>query len=128
MYPAPGNLEQPADKAWHHLSATDVLARLSSAAMGLSARESSQRLAAHGPNVLKAGKRIIPRHIFFEQFKSLIIWILIAAGVVSGVLGEVADAIALRHCAPQITVYVRVTAEHKLRIIRAWKAMTRWPR
>jgi magnesium-transporting ATPase (P-type) len=41
------------------------------------------------------GKRISPWQIFLGQFKSLIIWILIAPGVISGVLGEVVDAIAI---------------------------------
>ena len=41
------------------------------------------------------GKRISPLQMFLGQFKSLIIWILIAAGVVSAVLGEGLDAIAI---------------------------------
>ena len=77
------------------MSAEDVLARHGSAAAGLSAQEAAKRLAADGPNELKEGKRISPFQIFLGQFKSLIIWILIAAGVISGVLGEVVDAIAI---------------------------------
>ena len=60
-----------------------------------SLREAAQRLTANGPNELKEGKRISPWQIFLGQFKSLLIWILIAAGVISGVLGEVVDAIAI---------------------------------
>jgi len=87
--------EPPKGEIWHNLSAEDVLAKLGSAAAGLSAAEAAQRLAANGPNELKEGKRISPWRIFLGQFKSLIIWILIVAGVVSGVLGEVVDAIAI---------------------------------
>ena len=47
---APGNAEPPKGKAWHNLSADEVLAQLHSAAMGLSASEAAQRLAANGPN------------------------------------------------------------------------------
>ncbi len=72
-----------------------MLAQLGSAAAGLSATEAAQRLTANGPNELKEGKRISPWQIFLGQFKSLLIWILIAAGVISGVLGEVVDAIAI---------------------------------
>jgi len=93
--PAPAIAEQPKGKAWHSQSAEEVLAQLGSAATGLSATEAAQRLAADGPNELKEGKRISPLQIFLGQFKSLIIWILIAAGVISGVLGEVVDAIAI---------------------------------
>ena len=91
----PAITAQPKGKAWHSLSAEEVLAQLGSVATGLSATEAAQRLAAKGPNELKEGKRISPLQIFLGQFKSLIIWILIAAGIISGVLGEVVDAIAI---------------------------------
>ena len=82
-------------EAWHNRSAEEVLTQFDSGATGLSAQEAAQRLAANGPNELKEGKRISAIQIFLGQFKSLIIWILIVAGVVSGVLGEVVDAIAI---------------------------------
>ena len=87
--------EKPAGKAWHSESAEEVLGQLSSAAIGLSAAEVTQRLAGDGPNELTEGKRISPFQIFLGQFKSLIIWILIVAGVISGVLGEIVDSIAI---------------------------------
>jgi P-type Ca2+ transporter type 2C len=87
--------EHPTDEAWHNRSAEEVLAHLGSSATGLSAAEAAQRLAASGLNELKAGKRISPLQIFLGQFKSLIIWILIAAGIISGALGEVLDTIAI---------------------------------
>ena len=58
------------------------------AATGLAATAAAQRLAANGPNEIKEGKRVSPFPIFLGQFKSLIIWILIAASVISGVLDE----------------------------------------
>ena len=82
-------------KPWYNQSAEEVMIQLGSSVKGLSAQESSKRLAADGLNELKEGKRINPLQIFFRQFKSLIIWILIAAGVVSGVLGEMIDASAI---------------------------------
>jgi len=85
----------PKGKAWHNQSAEEVLAQLASTPAGLSSHEAAQRLATNGPNELKEGKRISPLQIFLGQFKSLLIWILIAAGVISGVLGEVVDAIAI---------------------------------
>jgi len=92
---APTGVAQPQSKIWHSLSAEEVLSQFGSTSNGLSASEAAQRLAANGPNELKEGKRISPLQIFLGQFKSLIIWILIAAGVISGVLGEVVDAIAI---------------------------------
>ena len=95
MTPTPSIAEQPEAKAWHSQSAAEVLAQLGSSASGLSAQEAGQRLAADGPNELQEGKRISPLQILLGQFKSLIIWILIAAGVISGLLGEVVDCIAI---------------------------------
>ena len=92
---SPALAEQAKAETWHNLSAEETLAQLGSPAEGLSAQEASCRLAANGPNALKEGKRISPLQIFLDQFKSLIIWILIAAGVVSGLLGEMVDAIAI---------------------------------
>ena len=62
---------------------------------GLSAEEAARRLIAAGPNTLKQSKRIHPLRIFLAQFKSLFIWILIVAGAISGVLGEMLDAVAI---------------------------------
>jgi len=69
--------------------------KASSSEIGLSVEEAARRLVASGPNLLKQGKRISPLQIFLGQFKSLIIWILIVAGVISGALGEVLDAVAI---------------------------------
>lgn len=87
--------QKPKVTVWHNQPAEDVLAQLGSASAGLSAQEAAKRLASDGPNELTEGKRISPFQIFLGQFKSLIIWILIVAGVISGVLGEMVDAIAI---------------------------------
>ena len=80
---------------WHQVTAEAALQQLKSSAQGLPAAEAARRLAADGPNTLAEGPRISPFQIFLGQFKSLIIWILIAAGVISGVLGEAIDAVAI---------------------------------
>lgn len=82
-------------EAWHHRSAEAVMSDLHSSATGLSSQEAEQRFTANGPNELKESKRINPIRIILGQFNSLIIWILMAAGIISGVLGEVVDAIAI---------------------------------
>ncbi len=82
-------------EVWHSQSAEEVFAQLGSAVAGLSAPVAAQRLAEHGRNELTEAKPISPWVIFFGQFKNLIVWILIVAGVVSGALGEVVDAIAI---------------------------------
>ena len=88
-------IEHPKGEAWHNRSVEEVLTDLGSSVTGLLAAEAAQRLAANGPNALTEGQRISPLQIFLGQFKSLIIWILIAAGIISGVLGDVVDTIAI---------------------------------
>jgi Ca2+-transporting ATPase len=95
MTQAPAVAEQPRGKTWHSQSAEEVLAQLAATSEGLASHEAAQRLATNGLNELKEGKPISPLQIFLAQFKSLIIWILIAAGIISGLLGEGVDAIAI---------------------------------
>ena len=111
MTTAPAIAAQPQGKAWQSQSAEEVLAQLGSAATGLSAQEAAQRLAANGSNELKEGKRISPLQIFLGQFKSLIIWILIAAGVISGELGDVGEANFLSGTAAIVCDETRVTPD-----------------
>lgn len=85
----------PGREDWHTRSPEDVLAQLGSSASGLSATDAAQRLATNGPNELKESEGVSPLQIFLGQFKSFIIWILIAAGGISAALGEVVDAVAI---------------------------------
>jgi Ca2+-transporting ATPase len=57
--------------------------------------EASRRLKAMGPNEIKRGEATSPWRILAGQFASPLIWLLLAASVISGALGEVADAIAI---------------------------------
>jgi Ca2+-transporting ATPase len=61
----------------------------------LTSPEAVSRLAANGPNRLEEGTRIHGWKIFLAQFKSLLIWVLLAAGIVSGALGQLVDAFAI---------------------------------
>mgnify|MGYP000193043350 CR=1 FL=1 len=62
---------------------------------GLSSAEAKRRLAEHGPNEIKREKGTSPWSILAAQFKGAMIWLLLGACVVSAVLGEVADAVAI---------------------------------
>jgi Ca2+-transporting ATPase len=95
MTTAPAIAAQTKGTAWHSQSAEEVLAQLASSANGLSTDEAAKRLATYGPNELKETKPVSPLAILLRQFKSLIVWILIVAGIISGVLGELIDAIAI---------------------------------
>ena len=80
---------------WHVLPAEEILRQLQTSARGMTTAEAEKRLLQHGPNELQDTSRISPWAIFLGQFKSLLVWILVIAGVIAGVLGEVIDAIAI---------------------------------
>lgn len=73
----------------------NVLAAVSSSLDGLDTTEAARRLSAQGRNELQEADKINPWRILAGQFQSLIVWILIVAGAVSGLLGEWLDAIAI---------------------------------
>lgn len=62
---------------------------------GLSAEEADTRLKKYGFNKLENKKKVSALQIFFSQFNDFITWILIAATLISGLMGEKADAITI---------------------------------
>ena len=80
---------------WHSLSVEKVLQQINVTAEGLSTEAAKQRLQQYGPNALREAKPISPLTILLGQFKSLVVWLLIGAGVISGLLGEWVDSIAI---------------------------------
>lgn len=62
---------------------------------GLSSSEASARLKKYGPNELKEKKKRTPLMMFFDQFKDFMILVLIAAAIISGIVGELKDTIVI---------------------------------
>ncbi|MDD3648195.1 MAG: HAD-IC family P-type ATPase [Candidatus Dojkabacteria bacterium] len=62
---------------------------------GLSSNESMIRLKTYGPNKIKAKKKTSPFIIFIHQFKSPLVYILVAAGLISLLLGDSLDAMII---------------------------------
>ncbi|MDN3722166.1 cation-transporting P-type ATPase [Roseibium salinum] len=62
---------------------------------GLSSKEASRRRQVHGPNQLRGHETRSALAILAHQFASIIVWLLCAAAVMSLVLGDVADAVAI---------------------------------
>lgn len=62
---------------------------------GLTSTEAARRLQQNGPNQLMEARGKSPLRLFAEQFNSVTIWILMAAAVLSGFMGELVDAIAI---------------------------------
>jgi Ca2+-transporting ATPase len=62
---------------------------------GLSASEASRRLRAHGPNAIAEAPPRSAWRMLIGQFADFMILVLIAAGVIAGVIGEFHDTIAI---------------------------------
>ena len=62
---------------------------------GLTEWEAQQRLAKHGPNELPEAPPVSALTLLLRQFTSVIIWVLIGAAVISGLLQEWVDAAAI---------------------------------
>ncbi|MDP4090140.1 MAG: HAD-IC family P-type ATPase, partial [Bacillota bacterium] len=62
---------------------------------GLTSQEADRRLKQFGLNQLEEKERISPVKIFFSQFNDFMIWVLIAATVISGLMDEKADAVTI---------------------------------
>ncbi|MBL7022143.1 HAD-IC family P-type ATPase [Patescibacteria group bacterium] len=77
---------------WHSFGINVVYRRLHSTVEGLSTAEAKKRIKAIGLNILPRGKRLTRIAVFFGQFKSALIYILLMAGIVSMFLGEHVDA------------------------------------
>jgi P-type Ca2+ transporter type 2C len=81
---------------WHTSDVEEVLNALGThAASGLSEDEAARRLAERGPNELEDKGTRRPWVILWEQFTEAMIVILIIAAVVSALLGDYEDAIAI---------------------------------
>lgn len=62
---------------------------------GLSSGEARNRLQEFGPNQLLEQPKASAFHLFLDQFSNLIIWVLIGAAVIAGVLREWIDTLAI---------------------------------
>jgi Ca2+-transporting ATPase len=80
---------------WHQLSGEMVIEALRTSRRGLGAGAVRGRLSEYGPNVLAEGKGRTSPWMFIDQFKDFMIIVLLAAAVVSGVIGEAKDAVAI---------------------------------
>ncbi|OUM96516.1 MAG: calcium-translocating P-type ATPase, SERCA-type [Firmicutes bacterium ZCTH02-B6] len=85
-----------AEPAWHQLSVAETLERLAThPETGLPEEEARRRLVRHGPNRLPEQEGPSPLALFIKQFTDLMVLVLVAAALVSALLGEVLDAAAI---------------------------------
>ena len=81
---------------WHQLEVNAALAQLKSdAGRGLSEVESRRRLVEYGANELQADGRVSPLTLLLEQFKNILVVILLVAVALSAFLGHTIEASAI---------------------------------
>ncbi|MGO0122646.1 cation-translocating P-type ATPase [Desulfothermobacter acidiphilus] len=81
---------------WHSLSAEQALSELASDPItGLTTAEAHLRWQRHGPNLLREKGAKSPGRILWEQFTGAMVLVLLAAAVISLLLGEYRDAVAI---------------------------------
>jgi len=80
---------------WHLTPIEEVIKNFGSHPDGLTAAQAEERLQEHGPNELQEKKKKPLWLLFLLQFKDVMILILIAAAVVSGLVGDLTDTIVI---------------------------------
>jgi Ca2+-transporting ATPase len=82
--------------AFHTLDLDAVAARLETPLeSGLTDEEAARRLAEYGPNELEAAGGVAPWRLLLEQFKNVLILVLLVAVALSVVLGHGTEAIVI---------------------------------
>jgi Ca2+-transporting ATPase len=83
-------------KAWHQLSEGQLLEALDSDRQnGLTLDEAARRLQEHGSNELAEKRGESPLKLLLNQFKDFMVLVLLGATVISGLLGEMLDALTI---------------------------------
>ncbi|MFA4829081.1 MAG: cation-translocating P-type ATPase [Thermodesulfovibrionales bacterium] len=103
---------------WHQREITEIVEGSGSSLSGLSSEEAEKRLEKYGHNELKEKKKKTVLMMFLEQFRDFMILVLIAAAVISGIIGELSDTIAI------VVIVVINAVIGFIQEYRAEKAMT----
>ena len=114
-------------KNWYEKTAQQTLDELSVSVQGLSAEEAARRLEKHGENKLTEGKKKSALQVFAEQFKDLLVIILVAAALISLASGQsestlVIFAVLLLNAVLGTVQYLK--AEKSLESLKAMSAPT----
>lgn len=81
---------------WHIMTGTEVGRGYQvDPEKGLADKEVNRRLAQYGKNTLAVKKGVNPVFLFLGQFKDFMVIVLMVATLISGLLGEIADAITI---------------------------------
>jgi Ca2+-transporting ATPase len=86
----------PAQESWHALSLDETLKQLATPPeTGLSAEEVERRLQQYGPNQLTEALGATFWQVLLAQFNNFVVIMLVVASLISAVLGDYEEAIAI---------------------------------
>ena len=112
-------------KQWHTTQVEEIYNMLETGESGLSSNEAELRLEKHGKNALKEEKGPTLFGRFIAQFKDVMVLVLLAAAIISGVLGELTDSIIILSIVI-INAVIGVVQENKAeQALEALKKMSR---
>jgi P-type Ca2+ transporter type 2C len=80
---------------WHRLSIPETFELLGTNPQGLSANAAEEKRIQFGPNELREGKKKSIAGMLLAQFKDVMILILLAAAIISGIIGDLTDTIVI---------------------------------
>ncbi len=81
---------------WYNLTAQECIDRMQTDPVkGLTSKEANRRLEQVGENTLQEKHKVSPLVILLNQFKDFMVLVLLAATLISGLLGEYTDAITI---------------------------------
>jgi len=80
---------------WYRVQGDVALERLESSNDGLSTAQAQRNLAEHGPNRLPEGRRRTLFSMLLHQFADFMILVLLVAALISGIVGEPQDTVAI---------------------------------
>jgi len=105
---------KPESRVWHNRDAETVIRQLDTDPQnGLNTSEAADRFQQYGTNTLETGRKNHWYMVLARQFMDVLIFILLAAALISVAVGEITDA---------LTIMVIVVLNAILGFIQEWKA------
>lgn len=109
---------------WHTQEIEKVLSSNGSSRNGLTAAEVEKKMSEFGKNELTEKKKKPVWLLFLNQFRDFMIAVLIAAAIISGVIGDVADTIVILVIVLLNAIVGFVQEYHAEKAMEALKKMT----
>jgi magnesium-transporting ATPase (P-type) len=82
-------------QSWHSLQVDDVANKLGTSSSGLTTLEARNRLQDSGPNKLRSHRQTGAFRLFLRQLQNPLIYVLLAATLLSVGMGKVTDGLVI---------------------------------